>query len=517
MLIVKESVPFIIIWLAGGFLCAAMAVVAWKRRALPSAGSFAGLMAAVAIYAIASSFEIAGGTLERMRFWIDVEYVGIAFIPAFFILIAVWSTGQERCLSRRATMILFVMSSVILLVKLTDRAHHLFYRELGVHTAGPFPVARIAPGPFYWILIGYLHLSLLMGTILFLRMWLRAAPSGRRQAALLFFGTLAPWAANFIYLIGRSPWGLDLSPIGFVVTGPLFMWGCLRFRLLDLTPAARDTVFESMRDAVLVLDPMNRVVDFNRAAREFLPGLSRSGIGRPAAELLQDHPELARQLAEGETPEVKLQVPDGSGRRAFQSRLSLIYDRRKRLLGRTLVLSDVTAQERLFKALEAQATTDGLTGVLNRRHFLELVRREIARAKRYRRPFSVMIMDLDHFKQVNDVHGHEAGDQALRAVALICRARLRESDLFARFGGEEFVFLLPETPPDEALALAERLCTRIASAPLLIRGAEIGLTVSFGVAGVQDPETVDWDALLKQADQALDEAKSMGRNRAVRL
>jgi len=171
---------------------------------------------------------------------------------------------------------------------------------------------------------------------------------------------------------------------------------------------------------------------------------------------------------------------------------------------------EAEAAQRLAEHL---AVTDSLTELANRRNFFELAEREFTRARRAHEPLAMLLLDIDHFKSVDDGHGHAMGDEVLIRVARACRARVREHDTLARFGGEEFVLLLPATPLDGAMALAEDL--RLAVAALAIEtpaGPSIRPTLSIGVASLASHDTAV-TGLLDRADRAMYAAKKAGRNR----
>lgn len=170
--------------------------------------------------------------------------------------------------------------------------------------------------------------------------------------------------------------------------------------------------------------------------------------------------------------------------------------------------------ERHERKLVRDATVDSLTNVLNRAGFSDLAGRQAQRSRRDRRPAAVLVMDLDHFKRVNDSHGHEAGDAVLRAFAQAARAALRPTDLLARPGGEEFWALLPQADLDEAGRSAQRVCDRFREVRVPFEGQQIAATVSVGVAEVDlAQETVQ--AAIARADRALYDAKQGGRDRVV--
>ena len=167
---------------------------------------------------------------------------------------------------------------------------------------------------------------------------------------------------------------------------------------------------------------------------------------------------------------------------------------------------------RLYEEAHYLAVTDVLTGLNNRRYFFELARSELGRARRYQRSLSLLMMDLDHFKQVNDRFGHTVGDRVLRAVAQRCKEIVREQDIIGRYGGEEFAVMLPEADSRAAFQTANRIRERIAETPFTTsNGDQIGLTVSIGVATL-DEDTRDLTTFVNAADTALYKAKESGKD-----
>jgi diguanylate cyclase (GGDEF)-like protein len=166
---------------------------------------------------------------------------------------------------------------------------------------------------------------------------------------------------------------------------------------------------------------------------------------------------------------------------------------------------------RLFQEVQNLALTDPLTGLQNRRSLFELGRIEFARAQRMDRPFSCMMLDLDHFKKVNDTYGHPTGDLVLQEFAKRSAKSVREIDLVGRYGGEELVILLPETNKDTAVMVAERVRASIAAKPIHTPNVDVNITVSIGVAAM-DQNTTQLETLIARADQAVYIAKHRGRN-----
>ncbi len=165
--------------------------------------------------------------------------------------------------------------------------------------------------------------------------------------------------------------------------------------------------------------------------------------------------------------------------------------------------------------LEFFANTDTLTQLCNRRRFLEYLEKEISRFRRYSNPAIILIFDIDHFKQVNDTYGHQVGDKVLRLVAQTCKDNLRVNDLIGRYGGEEFIVLLPETNKKQALLVAEKIRHAIENLQIPQQKEYLSVTISIGIAPFQDGKPISEDILIRNADKALYEAKNSGRNRAI--
>jgi diguanylate cyclase (GGDEF)-like protein len=173
------------------------------------------------------------------------------------------------------------------------------------------------------------------------------------------------------------------------------------------------------------------------------------------------------------------------------------------------------ANLRLRDSLRTQAVRDGLTGLYNRRYFEEAAERELARAKRYHRQLSMMVLDVDHFKRFNDTHGHDAGDSLLREVGQLLRSSVRQSDVACRYGGEEFVLILPESSPEEALRRANQIREAFHRLGLSHHGKALGsVSVSIGIAAYPD-HGLERDVIVRSADAALYRAKHEGRDRAL--
>lgn len=210
--------------------------------------------------------------------------------------------------------------------------------------------------------------------------------------------------------------------------------------------------------------------------------------------------------------EVNMRTATGREFVAEMAAIKMDYDDVSAVL---VALNDISQRKELETELLRQASTDSLTGINNRRYFITQAEQELRRSRRFGRAMSVMMLDLDHFKMINDHHGHAVGDAVLQNAVKRALESLRQSDFMGRLGGEEFAVILPETDLAAACDVAERLRTHLAERPIIAERIAVPSTVSIGVAQLSDEDT-DIDALMSRADKALYRAKHGGRNRVER-
>jgi len=179
-----------------------------------------------------------------------------------------------------------------------------------------------------------------------------------------------------------------------------------------------------------------------------------------------------------------------------------------------VVINDITDRKQLESELVALATTDPLTGAINYRHFLKRAKEEFNRALRYREPVTLVLLDVDDFKEINDTYGHDAGDMTLKSITETCISLLRATDIFARLGGDEFAALLVHTDVVSGVKTVERLQSRLNSLKIITGNANINFTVSAGITAIKQDDCY-FEEVIKRADLALYAAKKAGRNRAI--
>ena len=423
---------------------------------------------------------------------------------------------------------------------LSNPWHGLFYG------AGSAPIddslgapVRYEHGPLFYAAAVYVYLfmAFCMGVVT------RAAALSqglhRRHYLAFVLVTAVPWVANVGYVgFGWTLFGFDPTPFSFAFTLVAFSWLIVGVRLFDLLPVARHLLLEALLDPVLVVDPSRRVIEANPAALK-LAGLQQGWQGRELKQWPVFGADLQALLLE-HAGEHDRPLTLTSAARYYEVRLRAIERATRHgpaLLGHMIYVRDVTqrhlselklaealalSEERLrtisslHEQLREQALCDPLTGLYNRRYLDEFFERELARVQRENLPLAVALIDLDHFKRLNDECGHLVGDDVLKAVAQHLLDNLRSTDAVFRIGGEEFLLILPGADPDEASARLQSICSQLAAREIATRGGDQRVTLSAGLAyWPQQGQALD--ELLHAADAALYQAKRTGRNRVCSL
>ncbi len=506
----------------------------WNRRAFAGGSLLFLLLMGVAGYALVAGLEATFVALRWKILWSTLEYIGSGAVATLFLMFAARYSGYDRWMHGWLRVAVWSVPSAAFVLVATNALHHLVWHGFLSGPAGSNAVIYIH-GPGFYAIIAALYTYVLAACALLLRSVTRPVVIRYRQSAMLLLGTLFPLAGGILYALDISPIeGLNLIPISFFFTGIVLFVGVGPFRVLHLVPVARDTLVEGMPDAVFVLDTKWRLIDLNPAARRLLD-LDGSVIGRSIEEIPAvwdrirgychggDGGRVEFALTEAPLCYVDIRVSPLSGPdRRPSGYLITIHDITKRHVAEAELQranqrleSQIEKVEALQVELREQASSDVLTGLFNRRRLDEVLPRELKRAQHDGGVVSVILFDIDHFKQVNDRYGHETGDRLIQALAQLLRERTRPGDIACRYGGDEFLLVLPETPLDAAAARADEIRVAFSClSPRVVPEGGSGETVSLsaGVAACPNHALTE-DAVIKSADEAMYAAKEAGRNR----
>ena len=494
---------------------ASLSFYAWRNRHIPAAGAFSSLMLSAAAWTLTSGLELLARSKSWLTLFNNLGFACVALTPVAWLVFAVQYCGRQRWLSPLRIAALMGIPALTQVIVWTNPWTHWFLLDEQVNLVdGFYRVVGYSPGPYFWVHFAYSYLLLVLGSLLILNLAVRSFHPYRQQAFTLALGVLLPLVTTLLRNLPVMPRELNVNPLGFTLAGLVFAWGMFRYKLFDLAPVARDALVENTRDGMVVLDRQNRLVDVNPAAAAALDLEREQVIGLPVTSVFA--PELTERFLSLQALETEISLKRAGKDRFYEVHIAPLLNRRQKHNGWLIVFRDITERTELFAAMQRLATMDSLTGLFNRRYFFEQGGVEILRARRFSRPLSVIMLDIDSFKGVNDTYGHAVGDQVLQDLAQLCSSQLRQADILARYGGEEFVFLLPESDLGRAGRVADRLCREVIKARFETEAGPLSISASLGVASLDLNSDMTLDELLVRADRALYQAKRAGRGRAMR-
>jgi len=332
-------------------LTLALAIYGWVNRPVRGAREFALLMTAVTLYVAGYGMEILSPIAEGILFWLKIQYLGIAVIPVACLLVAVRLTNRDEWFGSWIFRIVMALPLVILLIYFTNPLHHLFYRSVGdLSQNGPYFMLAIEKGPVYYLNLAFLNLALLVGVVLFF-IHLRVDRVARKQASIMILGSAGPWLGLIVYQLGFTK-GLDTGPFGFLLTAPLFGWGVFANQVVFLLPRARNSVYNWIGDAIIILDHRNHVVDFNPSARDLFALHDRRLRGRPLEQVFASFPKLVDAIMHIGEERQQIEIRLEGVTRTFtlgHSRVKSIDN--TQTLGLVLVLHEITGELKLTDEL----------------------------------------------------------------------------------------------------------------------------------------------------------------------
>lgn len=485
-----------------------VAVLAWHRRQQRGAPALVGVALGAGWWALMEGLSFGGFSPAVILLLWKSEYLGICAAPLAITLFAIIYSGRGYWLRPPVVAAMALVPLITLVGAWTNEYHHLIWERLWVDYSTPFPTLANVHGPLYIFFIAYSYSIMALGIVLMALEMRSLQGSQRHQMSLALMSVLLPMGASALFVVGLSPVrNMDPTPTVFNIGAALLAWACLREHLLDLLPVARHEIFRSLEDPIFVLDQEGRIVSANPAAGHLCAAEPDALVGLPLAARI---PASRPVVPMGPASTTEILLPEGGH---WEVRGSPLEDGAGRPFGRVLVWREITARKRMEAQLAQLAYTDALTGVPNRRAWEQILSQEIIKARTYDHRLSILMVDADHFKAVNDEYGHGVGDRVLIALVAAMRRGLRMGDLLARLGGEEFALMLPETDGATAHQIGQRLLDEVRR--LRLPGLErLRCTVSLGVASLS-PEDRDGDALLQRADQALYRAKQAGRDQVL--
>ncbi|MGD9677007.1 MAG: diguanylate cyclase [Vulcanibacillus sp.] len=500
---IEYNMIYSAICLASSILILSLGLISLLHYRSHSAKPLGILMFFAGIYSFGYAFEIIQGDPSWTFFWIRIEYLGVSFIAATSLWLSFEFTGKVKYLKKSFYFLSYGISVFFLIT---------FFANIAISQNDLLSTAELSNSILYIAHSIWLFSCLTLSLMLYIHYYIRSSLLLKRQALIMIIGSTSIVSYYFIYLLGFIPWDINIGPVAFAINGTIYAYAIFRVKLSDISPIARDKVFESMDEGIIITDLYDIIVDYNSYAIKVFPDSPKNWLGESLFQLSSEFGSL-HTLDSSKSKAIR--INDSDGVQYYHIKRISVFDKKRNKLGYAWYIKKITEQYKLMEKLKEYAEKDELTGIWNRRKWLELATYEIERSKRYKGSISLMIIDADHFKYVNDTLGHEAGDKTLITISNIVSKEIRNGDIFGRIGGEEFGIVFLETNRAEVQALSQRLLTSISNTKIEFEETIFSVSVSAGIVMCEDCSELSIKELMRKADIALYKAKETGRNKDV--
>ncbi len=357
----------------------------------------------------------------------------------------------------------------------------------------------------------YVLITLVLCTYFYFQRYRKSSGNERMQFSLLLYASVLPYIALILVFINLGGSGIDYTAIILPPCILLINLALTKYNFLDIKNLARERVFEDSSLGFILLNRTYRVVDYNDQSKHLFNLLNIHLKETSLDKMLKDHLDIL-ECIQNSSQEIVHRIINQQDK--YISINVKEIKNKEEIVGQLVTLEDVTEKERLRYRLLEMANTDVLSGLNNRRKFRESAEEVILRAQRYDQIVSLLMMDIDFFKRINDAYGHAAGDEVLKVFSNLLRQNFRTSDIIGRMGGEEFAVVLINCDKNTAYEKAEQFRFNVESYPIVVSEQTIQVNVSIGVSELNESAN-NLDSLINQADHALYQAKDTGRNRTV--
>ena len=482
----------------------------YKREAKYSL-YFTYTMLAIFLFNLGYLVEISATVMEIAVLGKQLKYLGVPFISPFVLLFILDYYGVKK-LNKSIIAALLAIPVLHCVMAMTFPFNGLYYTNITWKTDTSIPYLKYDKTIFYYTGFFYTYCLTLYAIAFALFRSRRKSFITKKQSAVIITSTALPGIGNAVNVLTPFHLPFDVTSVALsgacILLGYSFLW----LKLFQIAPIAREQIIENMQDAFILVDHRGLFIDANAAAKKLFPGLESASVGASIAAI-KDIPWTAEQA---DTENWTFDLKNESGVIRHYSISKTVISHKNNIICDCIMIYDVTEPKKLLDEVSELAERDTLTGLINRRSFYkrgEWLFREIASAGGN---MSVFMLDLDHFKKLNDTYGHQVGDEVLRTIARDLAERFRGTDLFARYGGEEFCAFLPRTDKNSAMRIAGELCEITERINWGNDLARLRVTISIGVAVYDAAYHSTLDSLIGSADTALYAAKNSGRN-AVRL
>ncbi|NLD26851.1 MAG: diguanylate cyclase [Acholeplasmataceae bacterium] len=463
------------------------------------------------IYLFGYLMEINSSTLSEMMFWNQIQYFGIPFFPGLWLLVCLLYTGHAKGLWEWKFVLIFIIPVLTFILRLTNQYHHIYYSLVELKDIGGTTMLYLSKGLWYYVQMFYVLICLVLSTLYYGRRYINSNNEEKTQFRLFLLATLPPYVALVLGTIDITNIGIDYTALVLPLCVLIINIALTRYNFLEIKLMARERVFEESQNGLIILNKELEIMDYNQASTKYFNWMKITLKSDKLTNLFKDDDGIVTCVAQRKEGVFQFSV---QGEERFISVAPKEISSKKGTVGILLIIEDVTARELTNRKLLVMARYDDLSGLFNRRCFLEEAQATIKRAKSKNEICSVLMMDIDNFKLINDKYGHSCGDRVIQVFSDMLRSIFRKIDIIGRVGGEEFSIVMLDYDATAAYDIAETFRKKVEAMVFDYNNQKIYTTVSVGIA-VLDDQHQSFDDLIRCADYALYNSKQNGRNQTT--
>ncbi len=455
-----------------------------------------------------------------------IQYIGIPFIFVIWYFISLQQKTRMRMLPMKKLWMFLIIPVFAVVANLLypwkagvdpSQIQQLYFISHTVvfetSIGSGFDTIIYVKGPMYYVLMSFNIVLTGFSAINYFSVYRKSAAVYKRNLLILLVASLILMVMVIIPMSRSKTALLDSSPLICGVFALLLLMALYKYEFFDLLPYAYRSIFQAASFPIFILDKSDTLISANNAAREVF----KSHLDFREIMTIDNFDEIDTGFAKSirKNGECEIKVYVNGEIRYYRAKLETLESTNKRHIGYVLPFTDITDHKLELRQMEMIATYDDLTRIYNRRVFYKMASVAFDDAVINKSPFSFIMFDLDNFKEVNDIYGHQAGDHVLQEIAHLFSDLLLANDIFARYGGEEFIIYCREREPQDALRLAEFLRKTLEERIFEYDNHKIRITASFGVSGSKKQVSKSFEHYIKDSDDGLYLAKNKGKNRVV--
>nr|WP_312577958.1 diguanylate cyclase [Sedimentibacter sp.] len=491
------------------------------HRNVAGAYQLAALMFAAVIWSMGSYFELYSSTFQYKLFWRNIQQIGVFSVPIITIHFAMVYTMNDKMKKYVYLVTLVPLASVLLIF--TDEYHHIMRTYCTMENSLLFGPTLVVHSTTVGSLLVAFNFSLpIVAIIILLEFGMRVSVRFRKQVSLIIISFLLTFVVSWVKMAILDQIGIYIYiSVLYIPSAFILFYSLFKYKFFSLSPIARDKVFEVISQGILVADQDGYIVEINSYAQNLLSEYTgfiksyRSLIGSKIDSVFSFLPDFNELLDMSEETVKEIEINKESDKQYLLLNYYPLRNFGIDVIGAVWILNDITSQKLYEFSLKERADKDGLTHLLNRSGFQNAYEKEKHNLYVNNLPVSILMIDLDYFKNINDTYGHINGDRVLLHFSNLIKKSLKNEDIIGRIGGEEFAVIISGVNKEEAYNIAERIRKKIAcSKVILLEGESIQYTISIGIADNYDVNK-SLNDILHEADIALYQAKENSRNCSV--